>query len=360
LLLLVASDRRRGAEVFGERLTHGFRSLGWDVDFVALQAADSKRSVSADVLTDTTSLGRLELGSVRALRNRIASKPPSAILANGGATLRYAAAARSLIRPKDRPLLAYSSIGEPLYWLRSPKHTRLQRLLHAQPDLIYAVSDMTRIQLVEGLGVPSTRVHVAHTGVSQDYFLEQTAHHEEIRVLFLGSLSPEKDPMVALDIVDQLRIDCDITLRFVGDGPLAPGVATEIENRNLSEIVEMTGSVDDVRPHLEWADLLLLVSRTEGLPGAVLEAGAAGVPSVAFGVGGTSETMIPGESGIIITPGDTDAMVDAVRTLCGDKGRIKTMGTSQRDYIRTTFDLDSAVARYEHLLARALDESETP
>lgn len=358
LLLLVASNRRRGAEVFGERLSRGFTSLGWDVDFVALQSIDDARSVSAEVLTDTSSLGRLDLATVRALRGRIASKRPAAILANGGATLRYAIAARTLTRPKDRPLLAYSSIGEPMYWLRSPGHTRLQRILHGRPELIFAVSAMTRDQLVNDLGVPQARVHVAYTGVAKEYFLDGTRPHEGIRLLFLGSLSPEKDPMAALDVIDGLRTDCDVTLRFVGDGPLAHQLTAEIQSRGLTEIVEMTGSVEDVRPHLDWADVLLVVSRTEGLPGAVLEAGAAGVPAVAFDVGGTSETFIAGESGVIITPGDTHAMVDAVRSLASDNARIETMGASQRDFIKAKFDLDESIATYEALLAEELDRSE--
>lgn len=358
MLLLVASNRRRGAEVFGERLYRGFTSLGWDVDFVALQSIEDSRSVSAQALTDTSNLGRLDLATVRALRGRIASKRPAAILANGGATLRYAIAARTLTRPKDRPLLAYSSIGEPMYWLRSPGHTRLQRFLHGRPELIFAVSAVTRDQLVADLGVPPTRVHVAHTGVSKEYFLDGSLAHEGIRLLFLGSLSPEKDPMAALDVIDGLRTDCDVTLRFVGDGPLAHQLTTEIQSRGLTEIVEMTGSVEDVRPHLNWADLLLVVSRTEGLPGAVLEAGAAGVPAVAFDVGGTSETLVTGESGVIITPGDTQAMVDAVKSLASDSARIETMGASQREFIKAKFDLDESIATYEALLAEELDKSE--
>lgn len=359
LLVLVASDSRRGAEVFGERLARGFTSLSWDVDFVALRTVDSTRSISAEPLTDRNSLGRLDWASVRALRRRIASTRPAAILANGGATLRYAIAACTLTRPKNRPLLAYSSIGEPLYWLRSPGHTRLQRFLHSRPDVIFAVSDLTRNQLIKGLDVPPDRVHVAYTGVSQEYFLEPSAPHVGVHLLFLGSLSPEKDPMAAIDVVDAIRTDCDVTLRFVGEGPLAPQIAAEIDRRGLTTVIETTGSVDDVRPHLEWADLLLLVSRTEGLPGAVLEAGAAGVPSVAFNVGGTSETMIPGRTGVTVTPGDTVAMIDAVRSLAKDKARIESMGIGQQDFVKSTFNLDDAVARYEDLLARALDESES-
>ena len=242
-----------------------------------------------------------------------------------------------------------------MYWLRSQGHTRIQALLHARPDLVFAVSAMTRNQLVDDLGVSPTRVHVAYTGVSQEYFVASSAPHDELRLLFLGSLSREKDPMTALDVVDRLRPDCNAVLRFVGYGPLAHEVAAEIETRGLSAIVEMVGSVDDVRPHLEWADLLLLVSLTEGLPGAVIEAGAAGVPAVAFGVGGTAETMIPDRSGVIVSPGDTDAMVNTVKMLASNRARLESMGTCQREFVRTTFDLDEAIARYEELLVRAID-----
>ena len=202
VLVLVASNRRRGAEVFGEHLTGGLRDLGWDVDFVALQAVESDRVVGASPLSNKDNIGRLDLATVRRLRQRIASYAPSVILANGGATLRYAIAARATLGV--RPVLAYASIGEPTYWIRSRRHANLQTFLHRRADVVLAVSQMTRAQLVDDLGVSESRVHVAGTGVAPEYFVRNDEPHPELRVLFLGSLSNEKDPSSAIEVVDAL------------------------------------------------------------------------------------------------------------------------------------------------------------
>ncbi len=114
--------------------------------------------------------------------------------------------------------------------------------------------------------------------------------------------------------------------------------------------MEFTGSVDDVREHLAWADVLLLTSRTEGLPGVVLEAAAAGVPAVAFGVGGTSEAILDGETGFVVPPQDIGAAVNRLSALAGDSATILRMGASARRYVAEHFLMAHAVDRYSAVL----------
>ncbi len=352
LLLLVASNRRRGAEVFGERLASGLGSSGWDVDFVALQSVTSPRTVSAAPLNQVATGSRLDSKTVWALRKRMVRTRPSLILANGGATLRYAVAARSLLL--SRPILAYASIGEPLFWLRSDRHARVQRILHRRADLILAVSEVTRRQLVEDLGVRADKVVVAHTGVPSEFFIEDKSSHDELRLLFLGSLSTEKDPQLAIDVAVGLRRDHRVRLRIVGDGPLAPDLAARVDGEALAEIVKLTGPVDDVTPHLAWADVLILTSRTEGLPGAVLEAGAAGVPTVGFNVGGTAETMQPGVSGVLVDPGDVGGMIAAIDGIARNPDELKRLGTTARQFVGEHYTLERSIRRYDRVLSESL------
>jgi len=354
VLVLVASDRRRGAEVFGERLAAGLPGLGWSVDFVALRSLAADRVVAATPLTTGDALSRMDLSTVRALRKRITESRPSVVLANGGATLRYAVGAGAFM--SDRPLLAYASIGEPRFWLRSRGHTRVQRSLHARADVIIAVSEMTRRQLTEYLGVDANSVVVAHTGIPPEHFVERGPSHSGTNLLFLGSLSKEKDPQAAIEVLKRMCVDGPVRLRFVGDGPLASDVVRRAESEGLSEVVELVGSVDDVTPHLAWADLLVLTSKTEGLPGAVIEAAAASVPAVAFDVGGIAETMIPGGSGFLVPPGDTDSMAKALDELARDTELYDKTARMAREFARENFTLDTALARYDGILSKLLGD----
>jgi glycosyltransferase involved in cell wall biosynthesis len=220
--------------------------------------------------------------------------------------------------------------------------------------LILAVSEVTRRQLVEDLGVRADKVVVAHTGVPSEFFIEDKSSHDELRLLFLGSLSTEKDPQLAIDVAVGLRRDHRVRLRIVGDGPLAPDLAVRVDGEALGEIVKLTGPVDDVTPHLAWADVLILTSRTEGLPGAVLEAGAAGVPTVGFNVGGTAETMQPGVSGVLVDPGDVGGMIATIDGIARNPDELKRLGTTARQFVGEHYTLERSIRRYDSVLSELL------
>ncbi|MEX1286630.1 MAG: glycosyltransferase, partial [Acidimicrobiia bacterium] len=147
VLVVASTDRRRGAEVFSERLRDGLAGRGWPVDAVALVSGGDGPTVSLEHLTDSApaAVGRLSPAILTALRRRIMESRPDVVVANGGATLRYAALA--VVGSGAR--LAYVAIGEPNYWLRSSLAQRLNRALLGRPDLVLSVSEATRRQLAE-------------------------------------------------------------------------------------------------------------------------------------------------------------------------------------------------------------------
>jgi len=130
--------------------------------------------------------------------------------------------------------------------------------------------------------------------------------------------------------------------------------------RSLNGLVEFTGSVEDVTPHLAWADVLILPSTTEGLPGAVLEAAAAGVPSVAHDVGGTREAMIDGETGVLVEPAGGGGMVEQLRLLAEDRERVVRLGAAARARVVEDFLMDAALDRYAAVLEEMLPARRRP
>lgn len=364
VLILVSSDQRRGAEVFASQLSEGLRERGWSTELAALSQTDDPARVHAVPLSSVppSQLGRLDLEVVSALRRKIGDWGPDVVVANGGATLRYAVAA--VAGRLHRPKLVYSSIGEPKYWIRSRRHALIQKLLHQRADMILAVSEATRSQLIEQLGLPGDGVKVVPTGVPEAYFeLARAQGDGHLRLLFMGNLSPEKNPIGALEILAEVRGQFDARLRFVGTGPLESTLRRLAAERFTEGDVEFTGSVDDVSPHLSWADLLLLPSISEGLPGAVLEAGAAGVPSVSSDVGGAGEAMVDGLTGVLTRP---EEMAAHVISLGWDTSRREGMGEAARVFVRDHFTMAAALGRYEAILtdlipsARALPLPKSP
>jgi glycosyltransferase involved in cell wall biosynthesis/ribosomal protein S18 acetylase RimI-like enzyme len=347
LLIVVTSNARRGAEVFGSQLRDGLAERGWSSSIVALGPAPSGgATIAAETLGSSVSgLDRVVLGS---LRRRIRTERPDVVLANGGATLRYVVAATRGMR--RRPLVVYGSIGEPMYWVRNEIHRRLLREQLRRVDAVFAVSNATRRQLVEQVGVAAEKVEVASTGVSERWSaLHTDPGHSPFRLVWVGSMTNEKDPLLAHQAFAEARLPSNAELRFVGAGPLRDEVST-----GVAAGVDAVGSVDDIAPHLEWASALVLSSKTEGLPGVVLEALGAGLPVIATDVGGVSDVVIPGSTGIVVPPGDVAALSRAMEQLAREPELRAAMGRAGRELVSSRYLFEHSFDRYDALLRQRL------
>lgn len=358
--IVASSTQRRGAEVFASQLAASLPSHGWMVDFVALADRPSGivSSVPAHPLSSVSphSLGRLDGTIVRSLRRRIVDRGTDLVLANGSSTLQYSVAAVRTLRP--RPRLAYASIGEPLYWARDARRRFTYRLLLSLVDHVFSVSAGTARQLTHELGVPHSKLTVLHTGVPDEFLGVPAArdHDGPFRVLYAGSLSDEKDPLAAVAVVERLAQSTAVALRIAGAGPLDGAVRSAVAKAGLTENAEFLGSVPDIVPHLNWADALISTSRTEGLPGIVLEAAATGLPVVAFDVGGVAEAIDDGVTGILARPGDVDAAASGLSRLAADSDFRRAAGASARAKIERGFTMEQAVDRYDRALRMVLEE----
>jgi glycosyltransferase involved in cell wall biosynthesis len=352
--VLVTGTQRRGAETFGEQLVAGLKDRGWKTELISLATNSGPRVKSTPIIDRSWSeIGRFDLRIVRALRRHLREASPDAVLALGGPTLRYLVLASLL---GQRPKLAYVSIGEPLYWARRRYQRLAYRFLLKGVDLVISVSQRTARQL-SALGVPPIRIRVAPVGAANRIVAAKPEEADgPLNVLFLGSLSHEKDPLTALEVFARVASQTPARLRLVGAGPLAKTVAKEIEHRQLAAVVEMTGSLDDVTSQLLWADVLLLTSRTEGLPAAVLEAGAAGVPSVAYDVGGVGEAIHDPDTGRLVTSGDLEGLVESVVAYASNADERRRAGQAARELVADRFTIEEAIEQYERLLTGLASE----
>jgi glycosyltransferase involved in cell wall biosynthesis len=130
----------------------------------------------------------------------------------------------------------------------------------------------------------------------------------------------------------------------------------EVARHGVAQAVELVGVVADVLPHLAWADVLILTSTTEGLPGAVLEAAFAGVPTAGFDVGGVSEAVIDGSTGQLVRRGDIDALSAVLVEMATDRAVTRAMGEEARRLALSRFTLDDAVDRFAAVFSRLSDQ----
>ncbi len=98
---------------------------------------------------------------------------------------------------------------------------------------------------------------------------------------------------------------------------------------------------------LAAADAVVLASRTEGMPGVLIEAGLAARPTVAFDVGAVSEVVADGETGVLVAPGDVPALATGIRRALDDAGG---MGDAARDRCLARFEIGVVGARWAELV----------
>jgi glycosyltransferase involved in cell wall biosynthesis len=116
------------------------------------------------------------------------------------------------------------------------------------------------------------------------------------------------------------------------------------------------GHLEDVRGFLAALDALALPSHHEGLPNAVLEAMAAGLPVVASAVGGMPEQVIDRQTGLLVPPGDAGALAQALASLASDPQGAARMGCAGRARVERDFSLQAMVRGAEELYASLLVE----
>jgi len=144
----------------------------------------------------------------------------------------------------------------------------------------------------------------------------------DVRVLSVGRLETEKNPLLLADVLAGLNTSASGPqwhLTVVGDGPLREQLAQRLDELGVAQQADLRGYVphdDGLTAAYRDSDLLLHVSWTEGLPQILFEAFAAGLPVVATNVGGIRAAV--GEATELIPPGDADAAVQALQLLRTD------------------------------------------
>jgi glycosyltransferase involved in cell wall biosynthesis/GT2 family glycosyltransferase len=221
-------------------------------------------------------------------------------------------------------------------------------------DLRVAVSETVRRRLVES-GEPAAKTRVARSGINLRRFACSTPVRDAqpYRILFLGRLDAVKRPLLLADIALALRrLLPAANFRFVvaGDGPEASALEAKTKRAGLSALFEFHGHVADSAPLLADCDLLILPSRAEGLPLAILEAFAAFRPVVASAVGAIPEVV--GDCTGILVPmgaGEVEAFATAIASLLRDPERRRAMGERGHALVAANYTREAAQKAYRSL-----------
>ena len=201
----------------------------------------------------------------------------------------------------------------------------------ARPEVIYTseadrARDGRRPSHVVALGIDLERFDGARPALRSDRPL----------VGNVARLAPQKDHRT---LIEAARLVPEAEFVVAGDGELRE----ELERQAAGSNVRFLGTRDDVPELLASLDVFAFPSLFEGLCLAVIEAQAAGVPVVATPVGGIRETVVDGETGLVVPTGDPPALAAAIRRLLEDRPAAEAMAVEARGRVRERFSVERMI-----------------
>jgi colanic acid/amylovoran biosynthesis glycosyltransferase len=229
----------------------------------------------------------------------------------------------------------------------------------ADASYVVCISNFARSQLM-AITDPEVwqRFRVVHCGVDlAEYARVRTRPSAtELRVLCVGRLVPEKGQILLVEAVGRMRDQgVAVTLTLVGQGPTRPVIEALITRLDLSANIQLVGAMspEEVTTLYSQHDAFCLPSFAEGIPIVLMEAMASGLPVVTTQIAGIPELVAHDDSGLLVPPGDVDALVDALIYLAQSEERRRELGNAGRQAIRREFDLRSCASELARVHASA-------
>ncbi len=272
---------------------------------------------------------------------------------------------------KHVPLVAtIHGLPKPLILPSGERTTDYEQLVQFCPfDLILAVSNTVAKTLREYLSpIGLERIVKRHyIGINLDAFRPDCKAEKKWDIAFLGRLEEMKSVDTFPEMLEILkRTNPDLKMVITGDGSLRQIMIDDFLKRGVSEMVDYLGVVEtqQVGQIINSAKIFLYPSRAEPFGLSIIEAMACEIPVIAANVYGPSEIITHEQDGLMVTPGDAQALASAVERLLGDSDLYTRIRTNARKTVQTRFDIKAQTRKlvdiYLGLIAEKKGERASP
>lgn len=237
----------------------------------------------------------------------------------------------------------------------------LDRLVLRNYAGVVAVSEEVKQRLLKA-GVHPARIHLIRNGIDLQPFntarpsqQEERGTNRPLTVGLVGRLATEKGVDLFLHAAKSVLVDLPTTKFIViGDGPDRAQLEALIDELDIRESVSMLGRSEDMPSTYAALDVLVSSSRKEGLPIAILEAMASRLPVVATAVGAVPTVVQDGSTGLLVPPGNIDALTLAIVSLLRDPLKRERYGIAARQSIAENFSAERMTADYLTVYEQAI------
>lgn len=248
----------------------------------------------------------------------------------------------------------------------NPEPRWLVALKYRLHDRVIAISEGIAQVLTEE-GLPTTKLRVVRSAIEAADYDQPCARQristrlgvpaDALLIGVIAQLIPRKGHAVLIQALPPLiESHPDLRVLCFGQGPLEEELHQRILDAGLSGRVTLAGFRNDLAEILPCLDLVVHPALMEGLGVSLLQAASAGVPIVASRAGGIPEAVQDGKTGLLVPPGDVDALRDAIGTLLADPQQRHTLGQGARALMARSFSIDAMVegnlAVYRELMTR--------
>jgi glycosyltransferase involved in cell wall biosynthesis len=315
ILHLIQKPQNRGAEMFTCQLSNNLIKSGHQVKIIVLFEGEATLPFKGEMLSLKASAKKrfFDVSVWKKIDCIVKEFNPDIIQANAGDTLKYAVFSKQLFGWKNP--IVFRNASEISRYLKYPIQKGLNSFFYRNVDFIISVSKASERDILNTFPFLSGKTEVIPVGLEPISKIEEISLKPEAgfqHIVHVGGFSFEKNHSGLLRIFQSvLKSKPNVHLHLVGDGPMRAQIEDEVKKMKLAQNITFYGFVNNPLAFIKAADVLVLPSIIEGLPGVLLEAMMYKTPVIAYNVGGISE-IVTSQTGKIIEKCDEAGFVKAV------------------------------------------------
>ncbi len=241
----------------------------------------------------------------------------------------------------------------------SKNRAKFAKFFHTFDNLTTLNSNQVAKEMIAKGVLKPDRVRIVNNAISIEKYIRPDAIREKIRgdlgispttfvFIAVGRVHPVKGYTFLVDACQTLGTEFKLLIVGKDDDD---ALKKKVHDSKLTNVISLLGYRVDIPELLSAADALVLSSLSEGLPNALIEGHAAGLPAISTRVGGAPEILLANESGFIVPPGNAEALSQAMKKMMAlPKNKREEMGKIGQDHVDNTFGLDAIVTLWEHVL----------
>jgi glycosyltransferase involved in cell wall biosynthesis len=382
ILIVSPTDSRSGAGLFRHALAMELRQAGYDIILAQpgedgpIQAEETARGIEHHFFSRNPYDDIAAFAQDQALAaDEINRSAPDFVVFSSGVSPECHFPFLEAVEQARIPYLLIEHQVAPGHFAANPRTVARFSTFYRNASAVVAVSENNLRYLRQSLALPDQVGRVIRYGRPDAFFRQRDAATRAalrrewgvpdgaIVALTVAKLEPVKGHRFLIETIRQLKIDPiwdALYFVWIGDGMSRAKLELDIAESGVGDRVRLPGHHHDVAPLYDGGDIFVLTSESEGMPLAVMEAMAKGLPPICTDVGGTAEAI--GDAGIVLPEPTEDgrtvsALASALRSLTDDRDRLGFLSKRARQRAAALFRVDRMIEEYRDLIARCLAAS---